>query len=174
MSKPSFTPWQNWKLREKGNKCQLCQQPIGQRSDCFARSLRDAEGRPTATSEYRHVRCHNAHELRLSRRTQLNPAALGALYRAAKKAVAGIGQTGIATTPDWFVELQQAIKNAETQPVVPAPQRRQRGQRRSERSERIRDALDFADDDLPDGAYFQVAADIAGVDINDVFDELAQ
>lgn len=44
--------------------------------------------------------------------------------------------------------------------------------RRRSRNE-VRGMIDMVDDDLPDGAYFAMCADVLGVDYGDVADELA-
>lgn len=38
----------------------------------------------------------------------------------------------------------------------------------------FRDAMDLVDDDLPDGAFWAMAHEIAGLDYGDGFDELAE
>lgn len=38
----------------------------------------------------------------------------------------------------------------------------------------FRDAMELVDDDLPDGAFFAIAHEIAGLDYGDGFDELAE
>lgn len=38
----------------------------------------------------------------------------------------------------------------------------------------MREAMDFVDDDMPDGAYWALAHEIAGLDYGDGFDELIE
>jgi hypothetical protein len=38
----------------------------------------------------------------------------------------------------------------------------------------FRDAMDLVDDDLPDGAFFALAHDIAGLEYGEGFDEVAE
>lgn len=38
----------------------------------------------------------------------------------------------------------------------------------------FRDAMDLVDDDMPDGAFFALAHEIAGLDYGEGFDELAE
>ena len=174
MSKPSTTDWRPWRMPDKGNLCQLCRQPIGCGKMCVGRRDVDNSGRNAADPQYRHERCHSTNGKHAAKKRGPNPAALAKLYWAVKSAHEVLVRHHNGLHPELIAQLVDATSAAERLPRIPAPQRPQKGQRINTKAQRIRAALEMADGDIPDGAYVQLAADIAGVDTDEVFDELAQ
>jgi hypothetical protein len=52
--------------------------------------------------------------------------------------------------------------------------RKRKAKEKPKQCMRFKDAMDLVDDDMPDGAFFALAHEIAGLEYGEGFDELAQ